>query len=148
MLQNLVVESVPYSVTNSGVKAIDWQHRQISGQFGKLRQIAAELALHRLENQRPWEAFQYCLQDLAVLYLEHFRFEEELTQACRLPELAVHRQEHEVILRRVADCTNAMAVGMEVDLVAAAEFLASSFRQHEVNEDIACLKFFHQYDGT
>ena len=137
MSQNPDVDQIPYS----GLQMIDLQHRQIAILIEKLLGLSAKWSAHNGDSLKYWEAFQYSLHDLFMFYVEHFQFEENLNVTFQFPDLADHRDEHTKILSYVAQCTHAMAVGKEVNLVDTAKFLAAAFRQHEVDDDPSYVRF-------
>ena len=131
MSQNPDVDKIPYS----GLQTIDLQHRQIASLIEKLLGLAEKWSAHSGDSLKYREAFQYALHDLFMFYVEHFQFEENLSVTFQFPDLAEHRNAHTKILAYVAQCTHALAVGKEVDLVEVAQFLATAYKQHEVDDD-------------
>jgi hemerythrin-like metal-binding protein len=121
----------------SGLSKIGEQHRKIAGIIERLKELADRWAMRNADSLSAWKAFEYSLRDLFVCYVEHFQFEEDLLQSCLYPKLTDHRHEHTRVLSYVAQCSHAMTVDMEVDLKVTVQFLATTFDQHELDEDLS-----------
>lgn len=114
--------------TWTGHSALDRDHAEL---FSTLERLQVCLVEGRVVGSA-----RACLDFLAVYTVQHFETEESLMRLAHYPRLEAHRQEHEGLVRLVADLRHRLEAG-EVPESDVATLLIEAFERHIQTADQA-----------
>lgn len=129
----------------TGIEAIDQQHRSLFLAFDELWKITAD---HRLGT--PWPPYLgIFLSQLGGFARTHFAFEEQLMADHGYPGLTAHRLQHQQLAARLAACQercadSAMSEDQQADLEELLAFLGDWLEHHILEQDQAYVPFLRE----